>query len=208
MPRVTWNTRDAWLPYYSVVKNEVVVTYGDDTTWAPSEQNPELLRRADALIARGIQTADRVLVAGAGLGYLVQAMEMRGLQNVWGLDNSTWVQSRKSAVTDASVVLINADLGGGVGALRTALTNATGARTFDWVITESLLESFDDAEITTLLNVAEGLLVTGIALSHLIHVVYTPPFNAVGVFNEKTMAQWKAMRSTHTWMNAEGYGVA
>jgi len=104
-------------------------------------------------------------------------------------------------------LLINADFTSGQ-SFNQALRNATGGTNFRWIITESVWESYDDPDITVGLNACEGLRAAQVPLSNIIHLVFTPPFNLPGVFNEKTMAQWKAMRPTHTWLNGEGYQPA
>jgi hypothetical protein len=214
MPRVTWATRDDWLPHYRYTDpNGNVITYGDDRTWSGDGDGSYLngmWTRANALrtfiMANGGANADRILIAGCGLGFLIETMRLVGFANVYGLDNSTWCQGKKATV-NGGVVLVNADFTGSVNSLGNALQTATGGRTFSWLITESLLESFNDNEIGVILAQGPNLL-GGQANNHIIHIVFTPPFNTPGLFNEKTMAQWKAMAPTHTWMNAEGYGVA
>lgn len=210
-PGIAYATRADWLALYSVEKDGVPVTLGDDRTWAPSATNPELLFRADALIARGIAAADRVLVLGCGPGaFLVEALKARGRTNVWGADNSPWAASR-GTVQAGGVILINADMTSGQ-SFNNAVRTATGATTFRWIVTESVLESYDDLDVNVILNACEGLRAAQTPLGNIIHIVY--PAAALqggavpGLFNEKTMAAWKAMRATHTWMSAEGYGVA
>jgi hypothetical protein len=181
---------------------------GDDRTWSIDNPENEIHHRADALIARGIAAADRVIILGCGPGnFLTEALKARGRNNCWGVDNSPFANSR-GEVLGGGVILINADLASGQSFNQT-LNQVTGSSNFRWIITESLWESYDNNDITVGLNVCEGLRQGGTPMANIIHLVYTPPFPAApGVFNEKTMAQWKAMRSTHTWMNAEGYAVA
>lgn len=208
MPRqgCTWATRDDWVRFYRIHSNDQIITMGDDRSWSIDNPENEIHRRADALIARGIPVADRIIVLGCGPGaFLVEALRVRGRVNCWGADNSPWANSR-GEVLGNGVILVNADLASGQ-SFNNTLRDVTGFNSFRWIITESLWESYDDADITVGLNVCEGLRQGGTPMSNIIHLVYTPPFDEPGVFNEKTMPQWKAMRSTHTWMNAEGYEV-
>lgn len=208
-PGCSWTTREDWLNFYRIEKPDgSVVTIGDDRTWSIDNSENEIHRRADALIARGISTTDRVIVLGCGPGnFLTEALKQRGRQFSWGCDNSPFANSR-GEVLGNGVILINADITQGQ-SFNQALNQATGSSNFRWIITESLWESYDNTEITVGLNICEGLRQAQTPMTNIIHLVFTPPFDAApGVFNEKTMAQWKAMRSTHTWMNAEGYGVA
>lgn len=206
-PGCSWSSRLDWLNFYRITKPDgTVVTMGDDRTWSIDNPENEIHARADALIARGIPANDRIIVLGCGPGaFLVEALKARGRANCWGVDNSPWAVSR-GQVQANGVILVNADLASGQSFNQT-LNSVTGFNSFRWIISESVWESYDNADITVGLNVCEGLRQGGTPMANIIHLVYTPPFNPPGVFNEKTMAQWKAMRSTHTWMNAEGYGV-
>ena len=210
MPRAgcTWAARSDWLNFYRITKADgTVVTIGDDRTFSIDNPENEIHRRADALIALGIQAADRVIILGCGPGnFLTEAMHARGRANVWGVDNSPFANSR-GEVLGTGVLIINADLASGQ-SFNNALRNATGGQNFRWIITESVWESYDDNDVTVGLNVCEGLRAGGVPMANIVHLVYVPPFDNPGTFNEKTMAQWKAMRATHTWMNAEGYAVA
>ena len=208
-PGCSWSARADWLAHYRIERPDgSVVTLGDDRAWSIDNPQNEVHRRADALIARGIQNLDRVIVLGCGPGnFLTEALKARNKSQVWGVDNSPFANSR-GEVLGAGVILINADLAAGQ-SFNQALRDATGSNSFRWIITESVWESYDDADIVVGLNVCEGLRQGGTPMANIIHLVYVPPFPAnPGVFNEKTMAQWKAMRPTHTWMNAEGYVVA
>jgi hypothetical protein len=208
MPRagLTWQTRDDWLRFYKITKADgSVVTLGDDRTWSIDNPENEVHRRADALKALGMLPAHRVVVLGCGPGgFLVEALKLRGFPNCWGVDSSPWVEGRK-AIASGGVIWLNADFTGNIG---NALRQMTGDNDFDWVVTESVLESYDDNEVTVGLNSCEGLRNPQTPMSHIIHIVFTPPFDEPSLFNEKSMAQWKAMRPAHTWMNGEGYGVA
>lgn len=212
MPRAgcTWQTRDDWLRFYKIFKDDQIVTYGDDRLWSGDNSQNEVWVRANALktfmLANGGALVDRVLIVGAGMGFLIETLKLVGFLNVYGLDNSPWCQAQKASV-NSGVVLINADFTGSVNSLKNAFNSATGGRDFRWIITESVLESFNDNELSVILAQGPNLLTSGSPTSHIIHLVYCPPFDEPGVFNEKTMAQWKAMAPTQTWMNAEGYGV-
>jgi hypothetical protein len=205
-PGLNWATRDDWLRCYRLTKDDgTVVTYGDDRSWSVDNPGNEIHRRADALISLGIGLAHRIVVLGCGPGgFLIEAFKQRGRPNCWGVDSSPWVESRKS-IAQGDVVWLNANFTGNIG---NAMRTLTGDNDFDWVITESVLESYIDSEITVGLNACEGLRFPQTPMSQIVHLVFTPPFDEPGLFNEKTMAQWKAMRPTHTWMNAEGYEVA
>jgi hypothetical protein len=208
VPRLglTWATRDDWLRFYRMtLPDGTVVTYGDGRHWSIDNPENEVHIRADALKALGMQATQRIVILGCGPGaFLVEALKVRGLPNCWGVDSSPWVEGRK-AVASEGVVWVSADFTGNIA---NALRQATGDRGFDWIVTESVLESYNDNEIQVGLNSCEGLRMSPqVPMSQIVHLVFTPPFDEPGLFNEKTMAQWKAMRPEHTWMNALGYQV-
>lgn len=205
-PGLNWTTREDWLRAYRIQHADgTVVTYGDDRSWSVDNPENDVHRRADALIALGMLPTQRVIICGCGPGgFLIEALKQRGLVNVWGVDSSPWVEQRKG-IASGDVVWLAADFTGNIG---NAMRQLTGDNDFHWIVTESVLESHYDNEITVGLNACEGLRNPQTPMSRIVHIVFTPPFNEPGLFNEKTMAQWKAMRPTHTWMNAEGYEVA
>jgi hypothetical protein len=215
MPLVTWSSRADWLNHYRIARPDgTVVTYGDDRAWSGDLLENEVWVRANALkafmLANGGALADRTLVVGAGMGFLVETLKLVGFANVFGLDNSAWCQSKKATVA-GDVVLMSNDFTGSSNSLKNAFNTATGGRTFNWIITESLLESFTDQEVGVLVAQGPNLLANGVPTSHIIHLVYTPPFSypsGAPHFNEHTMSQLKAFAPTQTWMNAEGYLVA
>lgn len=213
MPRVGcgWQTRDDWARCYRMVVNgDQIVTYGDDRGWSGDSIDNDVWHRANALkafmLANGGALADRILIAGAGMGFLIETLKLVGFTNVFGLDSSPWCQSKKATVNNG-VILINADFTGSANSLRNAFNAATGGRDFRWIVTDAMLESYNDNDISIMLAQGPALLTNGVPVNHIIHIVFIPPFDEPGLFNEKTMAQWKAMAPNNTWMNAEGYKV-
>lgn len=93
-----------------------------------------------------IQTTDRIIVLGAGPGYLIEAAKDAGYPNIWGIDSSTEVAGRTDIRGD--VVLVDLDAKAGIGGQAgSKLRQLTGDDVFDWVISEQLLECLTDAEI-------------------------------------------------------------
>jgi SAM-dependent methyltransferase len=161
----------------------------------------ETALRRNALIGLGMTSQQRILIAGCGFGFLVERFHVAGFPNVWGVDQSAHIAANKATHVDGSVLMVADDIRGGA-RVRNALRTLTGANTFDWIVTESVLESYDDAELPALLNAAESVLANGRPLSSIVHIVYEPPFNeAPNVFNEKTLEQWNTLRPSHTWMS-------
>lgn len=212
MPRIDWSQASAWDTYYGATVNGQRVSYGRD--WAYMEADgftPEqsgTAQRRDFLIANampGLTQADRILIGGCGFGYLIDRFHAAGYPNVWGIDNSTHIENNKNAQAVGDTVWVNDTFTGG-GRLLNKLRQLTGDDTFDWIITESVLESYNDNEIAPLLNACETVLASGRPLSAIIHYVFVPPFSpaAQGVFNEKTIDQWNAVRPSHTWVSDTG----
>lgn len=197
MPLVDWSDGTAWHAYYQG---------SDGTTGYGQRLNRDAIfgRRFRALTANfPIQPADRILVVGCAFGYLIERFHDNGYPNCWGIDSSADIAARRGTEARGSVLWVK-DTMSGVGRVKNALRALTGDDVFDWVITEELLESYTDAEITTLLNVCEGALTPGTPQSHIIHIVaaaasYPVPSWQWFPGNWKTLADWNAMRPAHSW---------
>ncbi len=144
---------------------------------------------------------DRILVVGCGFGYLIERFHDAGYANVWGIDSSDDIEARKGVESRGDVLWVSDEMTG-VGRVRAAMRNLTGDDEFDWIITESMLESYEDNEVQTILNVCEGAL-TGSDQSHIIHIVVTKEDPAAPgyapAFNWKTIAVWNLLSPSHSW---------
>lgn len=220
--RVIWDAEADWTQFYRVrVRTEGHPLYGQTVTygreWAAVCEEPgragltRFERRRDHLVALGIVPSDRVLVVGSGFGFLVDAFHDAGYANVWGLDSSSHVDANRTEIRGDTVV-VSDDIRGG-GRMRAALRSATGDDEFDWIVTESVVESYDDADVQVLCNVCEGGL-TGTDRSRIVHLVMDvltdvdtgearePRDRWIDpAFNQKTLAEWNALRPDHTWMS-------
>lgn len=208
MPRVDWSTSAAWSTWYGATRDGVTVGYGRD--WVTdfgrvAVDSGGLAQRVDRFVALGIQPSDRVLIAGCGYGFTIEVFHGRGFPSVWGIDSSAHIAANRGIEAVGSTLMVEDDIRGG-GRVRAALRSLTGDDVFDWVISESVLESYDDgAEMTQLLNAAESVLAGG-DLSRIVHFVFVPPFapEVAGLLNEKTIDQWNAVRPSHTWISDRG----
>lgn len=189
----TYETRNDWLLWYKAGD----LTYGD-VGWdgyAPA------LKRAQRLVALGVQPSDRVLIVGSGMGYMIKAMHDLGRTNTWGLDSSSYINSKRGEIS-GDILFVSGDLTGGA-QIRNALRTLTGANNFDWVVSEDVLTCYPDSDLPVLLNAAESVLANGRPLTQIVHFVTPGPFKKPeiqGKVNDKTMEQWRAVRSTHIWM--------
>jgi 2-polyprenyl-3-methyl-5-hydroxy-6-metoxy-1,4-benzoquinol methylase len=145
-----------------------------------------------------IRSSDRILVEGCGLGFIIEAFKSAGYPNCFGIENSPHVVAIKDTEADLNTVVVESDTRGGE-ALKTELTSKTGDSSFDWVITESLLESYDDADLNGLLEAAEEALAKTKPNTNIIHMVLTTEAQVDPMFNQKSLAEWVAVRSTHSW---------
>lgn len=157
-----------------------------------------------------IGTADRILVAGCGLGFLIEAFKDGGHPNVWGIDNSPYVAAKRGTDARGDVLWVEDDIRGG-GRVRNALRTMTGANHFRWVVSESVVESYTDAELPPLLDAAESVLTSGQPLSNIIHLFVPLDPNASSqdpAFQWRTLAQANTIRPSHSWVDMVRWQVA
>ncbi len=215
---VVWNQAMYERAYAVRDRNPASPTHGERFSYgrrfaqlAASPLNDQLtlyLQRVDRLTAAfAIRAADRILVVGCGLGFLVEAFHDRGFPNVWGIDDSTHVAQLRATETREDVDFIEDDVRGGR-RVRNALRRRTGAAKFDWVLTESVLEGYEDAELQTIFDATGKFLAAPGGLDRVVHlVVTTPSGRSLDDFNWKTLAEWKAMRPAHSFIAAQTGGA-
>jgi hypothetical protein len=153
----------------------------------------------NAYVALGMQPADRILIVGCGLGFTIEVLEGRGYTNVYGLENSGYMNGH--ADFSSGIVSVDDDLRAG-GRVLSKLRQATGDDIFTWVVDEDVLTSYEDSDMATLISAAEAVLDAVSPASNIVHVVTPGPFGDAP-FNSHTMAEWKAFAPTHTWLNTE-----
>lgn len=208
--RVDWNLASSWADYYGAGSSAGRVGYG--RVWATDDgrvplDSGDLARRADALEARGIGTTDRIIVVGCGFGFLIEVLAGRGYTNTFGIDSSSDIESKKGVEASGDIVLVSEEMNG-TGRVKAVLRQQTGDDEFDWIVTESVMESYDDSDVQVICNVCEGGLYNTHTFANIIHMVFEPPWPKFpGVFNEKTLAEWKAMRPAHTWVSLDTFEV-
>lgn len=145
-------------------------------------------------------TTARILVVGCGYGWALEYLSLaRGYAEAWGVDPSAYIQATKSEVSPQDGVQ-NALLGGRVlasdpsrdaGRDQCVCDSVGKGSTFDVIVTERVLSSLTDLEARVLskaLHSAALLSSTGTV----VHVENDGPAGLAG-FNEKTLADWKAL---------------
>ena len=218
MPKVVYETDADWLAVYECrirdhtdPLNGTKVGYG--RKWAGRCEGPmdDDLTRFDARVANltalfPIQATDRILIQGCGFGYLIEAFKAAGFSECFGLDDSTHVSNLRSTESNADTVFVERSIDGGP-PMRAQLNIQTGGNTFAWVITESVMESYEDAEMSDLIDETETVLEGGLDEDQIIHMVMSvqdpaKPDRSIGpIFNQKTLAEWKAIRPGHSWVD-------
>jgi hypothetical protein len=218
----------------------------------PDHPLNEYRHRVERLLANfPITPTSRILVLGCGIGLLPETLIWWKQQSgrtlaqaqaeVAGLDNSSWIQGNLTAEAHSSMFtgttpkVGNRDyrLGASNAQVRGTLRQIWGGSEFgDFVIVESVDESYTDAERTAAYWTAqESYLAAGRPRANLIHII-TDEWDARGywVYNDitlpdgtierqwswvtwpagsggsqpRTLEQWAALRPTNSWMSYIG----
>lgn len=218
-------TQATWEAFYRVRKKHGGAVHEPDGGWvfgygknyltAGDPGRDHLMRFRDrwsALVSNfGIQPTERVLVVGCAFGYLMDAANDAGHSLIWGIDNSPYVASAKGIEASGNQVIVENDIRGLGGQMRQVFRNLTGDDVFDWVITEDVVACYrvDDSEganqnVLNLAPLLETLLPPGVSASHIIHITSVALESGVGgdsAFTWLTLAEWKALIPTHSFMS-------
>jgi len=216
MPRVTWDTEAEFDAHYRLkVRDPNHPQFGQQIGYgrlfAQAIKEPynsslsEYDTRASELIsAFGLGATDRIWVMGCGLGYLIEAFIDLGFTNIWGVDSSTHVANLRAVEARPDVSFAER----GINSITPGEINAlTGSTQFDWIITESVLESYDDGvELIPFFNTAAARLFGPVPNDHVIHMVKTwepgdEEWKVDPVFNRKSLAEWKALKSDQSFID-------
>lgn len=150
--------------------------------------------RANSIIQHfNLSAGSRVLVAGCALGFLMEELQKLGMVP-YGFDNSPYIQSLAKDIKNPEKVqfpIHDIDLASTT--FVQDIQNATGHTTFDCVITEDVLPSFDD--FTQIMTNCD-LVSTKVA-----HII---DLDCGEAFTNKTAEEWIAVNPTHVWTNHSG----
>lgn len=136
-----------------------------------------------------------VLVVGCALGYLMEQMQRVKLVP-YGFDNSNYINGIKGKER-VTFDIPNIDILSNN--IVTEINRAFKINKFDCVVTEDVLPSHDSW--TTIFNNCELLLKDGLPKSRVVHIVEV---NTESPFTQKSLANWKSLKSDHTWLDASG----
>lgn len=153
------------------------------------------VRAANIVNLLQLQESADVLVIGCGLGFIMEELKLLGM-NVWGVDNSQYIQSMKNK-EKVKVPIYNISVLSNTFA--EDVRRSAGAMWFDVVITEDMLTSHDSFD-QIFLN-CENLLNPNSAKSNVVHIVDA---SASHPFTSMTLNQWKALKPEHTWLDIIG----
>ena len=172
--------------------NDTYITYSRNFF----ETNEMFRERATKLVNHiSLPQGSKVLVVGAALGYLVEELQKLGMEP-YGIDNSQYIKSIKNKekvkfdIDDVSIIS---------NSFMTEMTREVGITQFDCVITEDVLPSHDSW--TKIFQNCEAVLKTGLNKSNIVHIVQV---DSGAGFTSKTLQQWKALNTNHTWLDQNG----
>jgi len=156
----------------------------------------------------GIQTTDRVLIAGCAFGFLIEVANDAGYPNVWGIDSSSEIASRRGVESRGDVLFVEDDIRGG-GRVRAALRSLTGDDIFDWIISEDLVPGYTVPELEPLLDAAETILEGTQPLSNIVHLmtILVPGKSGDSSQTWMTLTEWNAVRPAHSWVDMRTFEV-
>jgi len=140
-----------------------------------------------------LSAGSRVLVGGCAFGFLMEELQKLGMV-VYGFDNSPYIQQLAKAPNNPMKVqfpIYNIDMTSTkfVQDIRTA----TGHSTFDCIVTEDVLPSFD-----TFSQIISNCNSVSQKVFHIIDLECGEDFT------NKTEEEWIVVEPSHTWANHEG----
>jgi hypothetical protein len=173
-----------------------------------------------------ITGAQRILVVGCGLGLMVESVRDTGFASIWGIDSGPYIPTLWPTEVPVAIrpLLGQFDILTITDQQTRSLTNGT---TFDWVVTESVMESYMPLEQAAMYDACQARLKTGVPASKVVHIVnpsfdgtrYLPdavdlatgllqPWAGQLMINQgcpvRTLAEWQTSRPNQTFVSFEG----
>lgn len=169
--------------------------------------------RRDWLTGYGLDNNASILVVGCGFGFLLEQLIDAGITDVYGLEPSAWLFDPANGGewrSDVRSRVAQDFVGSGTEKASLNALGVGGAARFTFVVDEDAASSHTDAELPAFVAGLEDRL-QGNARSRIVHVVTTALHDGyVGdsSLNWKTLADWKAIAPTHTWVDARTGEIA
>lgn len=183
-------TEKLWRSLYAVQDGEEWITYG--RRWWELGGRIRYERRAKLLAEMGV--SGRVLVVGAGFGYLPEALKAEAPDVVWadGLDASPYVRAHADTESPAGCRPFFGDV---------TQPPPIEIDNYDWVIDEDCLPGYAPEDAPAFLDACEWRLRHGLPPERVVHIVTTlrgkPGDSALTWLSAD---EWRAMRPSHTWL--------
>jgi len=150
--------------------------------------------RAQRIIQHfNLAPGSRILVGGCALGFLMEELQKLGM-TVYGFDNSNYIQQlAKDPKNPEKIKFPIYDIDLASTNFAQEIQNTTGHSTFDCIVTEDVLPSFDEfSQIIANCNLIS---------QKVFHIV---DLDCGEDFTNKTSTEWIAINLSHTWANHEG----
>ncbi len=223
MPRKTWGTKADFDDAYSIrlerytgghpnTRAELRGNYERRALFSPSiPQLDYVTPEWERILAHfGWPTSTSICIIGTGFGWAIEYLNSVGFADVWGVDNSAYIQGAKDEIDPADGVkrsLVAARVRNEnmvvPGDVKRFLRNSGhrngpgGEEPFDVVVTERVLSSLEDSEATFLSGQIRTMNVVK-ATGTVLHLEEPPPREVDLSFNWHTAAEWKALLPNDT----------
>ncbi len=156
--------------------------------------------RAIAMLNRGITNSTSVLVVGCGFGFLMEKLVDAGIE-VHGIDPGSYLWATTSEIrADVLPLMVNDWIGSGTEKASLQALGITGQAKFNFIVDEDAAAMHDDAELPAFIEGLEDRL-QGNQTARIVHLVTTGNSGDTAV-NWKSLADWKAVAPSHTWVDA------
>lgn len=172
--------------------NDKYISYSRDFF----DTNSMFTERATKIVSLlSLPAGSEIFVVGTALGYLQEELNALGMI-AYGCDSSQYIHTIKHR-EGSKVEILDADADDAN--FINKLNRMLGKTKFDCVITEDMLPSYDSYD--TILNNCESMLKDGLSKNRIVHVVET---RTGAPMISRSLADWKNIRTTHTWLNGNG----
>lgn len=200
-----------------------------DGDWTRSRFYEIRIAQMQGILGPGLTANSRVLIVGAAFGFTVEQLIAFGIANVWGTDISQWIADNIVTEADPAIAprLFQKDITD-ADAQSFFQTNTGTNGKFNVIVTDDVLSSYDPATeaaaLTAFFDACETLL-QGNQLDRVVHLAtslepdetLTPSAADPNVTDGGrrtdlgitwlSLADWKALRPAHTFVNSEGWAV-
>lgn len=157
--------------------------------------------------------ASYVLVVGCGFGWIIETIvDEFSHTRIWGTDISAWIHSEKAthARADIDPLILDIDISAADAQQQFQAAGAGQQGRFDWVVSESVVETIPAVDLAAFLDNCEALLRPQGDVAHVFTGKLTDP--GPGDVHDRdlgmrfrTLAEWVAERPSHYWLNVHGW---